>query len=152
MEQRRSKHALATLPGALTVALWAVYLLLALRNLPDLPYRVLINGSFGVLACLAALFDLRYWRSVLVLSLAVYLVTYVVLVGRMATMVTAGGTPFLDALSFYYSNSWVVTQGTFHERGMLEGIAYAFLEYAMPVLSVILILVLLASRRPHERA
>jgi len=134
-------------PGAFAVVLWSVYLLLALKNLPDLPQRVMISGAVGLLACVALLVKSRYWRGAVVLASSVYLVTYVVLVARMATMVTGGGTSLLSALSFYYSNSWVVAAGTFHERGPAEGLAYGFLEYGMPVLSVVLIIATLMPRR-----
>ena len=145
--QQRQKHPLTTVPGVLALVLWTVYLLLALKNLPDLPHRVLISGSFGLLACLAAVGQSRFWRGAVVLASSVYLVTYVVLVARMAMMVTGGGTSLMSALSFYYTNSWVVAAGTFHERGLMEGVAHGFLEYAMPVLSVVLIIVTLMSGR-----
>ena len=147
MEERHAKHPLTTAPGIFALVLWCLYLLLAVKNLPDLPQRVMISGSFGLLACLAMAVQSRYWRGAVVLASSVYLVTYVVLVARMATMVTGGGTSLLSALSFYYSNSWVVAAGTFHERGVVEGLAYGFLEYGMPVLSVILIIATLMSRR-----
>jgi hypothetical protein len=132
------------------VVLWSLYLLLAVKNLPDLPQRVMISGAFGLLACLAVVVSSRYWRGAVVLASSVYLVTYVVLVGRMAMMVTGGGTSLMSALSFYYTNSWVVAAGTFHERGLVAGLAHGFLEYAMPVLSVVLIIVTLMSRRSQN--
>lgn len=147
MEAREARHPLATGIGICALALWALYLLLAAKNLPDLPHRVLISGSFGLLACLALLTGFRYWRGAVLLSLAVYLVTYVVLVGRMAMMATGGGASLPAAVSFYYSNAWVVTGATFHERGALDGIAHAFLEYGMPALSLILIVAILMQRR-----
>ena len=150
MDDRHARHPLTTAPGVLALVLWFLYLLLALKNLPDLPQRVMINGFFGVLACLALLLRSKSWRAAVVLASSVYLVTYVVLVGRMVTMVTGGGTSLLSALSFYYSNAWVVAAGTFHERGLLAGAAYGFLEYGMPVLSVVLIVVTLMSRPPRR--
>ena len=136
MDERHARHPLTTAPGVL-----------ALKNLPDLPQRVMINGFFGLLACLALVMQSKYWRAAVVLASSVYLVTYVVLVGRMAMMVTGGGTSLFSALSFYYTNSWVVATGTFHERGPVDGVGYAFLEYGMLVLSVVLIIVILMSRR-----
>ena len=150
MEARGSRHPAATVPGVFALALWAVYLLVALKNLPDLPYRVMISGSFGLLACLTVLFHFRYWRGALVLASVVYLATYAILVGRMTTMATGGGASLLSALSFYYSNSWVVTLGTFHERGLVDGSAQVFLEYGMPVLSVLLIVLVLMSPRANR--
>lgn len=147
MDERHAKHPLTTAPGVFALVVWSLYLLLALKNLPDLPQRVMINGFFGLLACLAVVLKSKYWRAAVVLASSVYLVTYVVLVARMAMMVTGGGTSLMSALSFYYTNSWVVAAGTFHERGLVDGAAYAFLEYGMPVLSVVLIIVTLMSRR-----
>ena len=147
MEERHARHPLTTAPGVFAVLLWTVYLLLAVKNLPDLPQRVMISGCFGLLACVGLVFNSKYWRGAVVLASSVYLVTYVVLVGRMVTMVTGGGTSLMSALFFYYGNSWVVTAGTFHERGTVAGVAYGFLEYGMPILSVVLIVVTLMSRR-----
>jgi hypothetical protein len=147
MDERHGKHPLTTVPGVFALVLWSIYLLLALKNLPDLPHRVLISGSFGLAACLAVVLKFKYWRGVVLLASSVYLVTYAVLVTRMALMVTGGGTSFLSALSFYYANGWVYAAGTFQEKGFVDGLAYGFLEYAMPVLSVILILTTLMSRR-----
>ena len=151
MQAREAKHPAATAAGALALALWAIYLLLALKALPDLPYRVQIAGFFGLLACVGVIFKFKYWRGGIILSVLVYLATYVVLIGRMATMVTGSGASLLSAVGFYYTNSWVVTQGTFHERGVLDGVAHLFLEYGMPVLSLVLLIVALMSRRTPNR-
>ena len=151
MQSRQPSHPVATAAGAFAVALWAVYLLLAVKNLPDLPYRVVISGCFGLLACLGVLLRFKYWRAGIIVSVLVYLATYIVLVGRMATMVTGSGASLMSAVGFYYTNSWVVAQGTFQERGAIDGAAHAFLEYGMPVLSVVLLIVALMSRRQRSR-
>ena len=150
MQAREARHPAATAAGALALAVWVVYLLLAIKALPDLPYRVQISGFFGLLACLGVLFKIKYWRGGIILSALVYLATYIVLVGRMATMVTGSGASLLSAIGFYYTNSWVVTQGTFYERGALNGVAHVFLEYGMPVLSLVLLIVALMSRRRQQ--
>src|SRR5688572_25607324 len=108
MNGRDEKRAFASVPGVLALIVWVVYLLLALKNLPDLPNRVLISGSFGLLAVLAVVFDYRRWRAAVLLASAVYLVTYVVLVARMTLMATETGMPFLSALSFYYGTAWAL--------------------------------------------
>ena len=146
MQARHASHPIATAAGAFAVALWAVYLLLAIKALPDLPYRVMISGTFGLLACLGVLLRFKYWRAGIIVSVLVYLATYVVLVGRMATMVTGSGASFLSAVGFYYTNSWVVARGTFHERGAVDGAAHLFLESGMPALTLILLVVALMSR------
>jgi uncharacterized membrane protein YhdT len=54
---------------------------------------------------------------------------------------------FLSALSFYYSVSWRVAAGAFEEKGSMGGLTHAFLEYAMPILVIALILVILIFSR-----
>jgi hypothetical protein len=152
MNARELKHPLFTVPGAFALILWSAYLLLAIKNLPDLPHRVLISGSVGLIACLAVIANLRYWRGAVLLASSVYLVTYVVLVTRMALIVTGAETSFPSALSLYYGNGWMFTAGTFQEKGLLGGLAYGFLEYAMPVLTVALIIVTLTNRRNASSA
>jgi hypothetical protein len=150
MNGRYENRALATGPGLLALAVWIVYLLLALSNLPDLPHRVLISGFFGLLACVAVLLNYRHWRVAVLLASCVYLVTYAVLVTRMAMMVTDQGASLVSALSFYYSTSWQVSTGVFQERGFLGGLAHVFLEYLMPLLNIVLIALTLMSRRPKH--
>jgi hypothetical protein len=152
MNPRHEKRALGTGPGLLALAMWLVYLLLALNNLPDLPHRVSINGFFGLLACVAVLLNYRRWRFVVLLASCVYLVTYVVLVTRMATMVTEQGGSISSALLLYYKTSWQVTTGVFQERGFPGGLAHVFLEYIMPVLNVLLIAFTLMLRRREPYA
>ena len=151
MNGRDEKRALASVAGLLALAVWVVYLLLALKNLPDLPNRVLISGSFGLLAVLAVVFDYQHWRGAVLLASSVYLVTYVVLVARMTLMATETGMPFLSALSFYYGTAWALLTGIFQERGLMGVLEQGFLDYVMPILNVVLIGVTLMSRGSRRR-
>ena len=150
MNGRDEKRALASVPGVLALVVWCVYLLLALKNLPDLPNRVLISGAFGVLAILAVVFDYRHWRWAVALASSVYLVTYLVLVLRMTLVGTEAGMPFLSALSFYYGTSWALLSGIVQERGVSGALEQAFVDYLMPVLNVVLIAITLMSRPPRR--
>jgi hypothetical protein len=106
---------------------------------------VLIGGFFGLVACLAVVFNFTYWRSSVLLASTVYLLLYVIRIVRMTAI--AKDLSFLSALSFYYRVSWRVAAGAFEEKGLLGGLTHAFLEYVMPVLVVALISVILISSR-----
>ena len=142
----------ASVPGVSALVVWSVYLLLALLSIPDIPYRMLINSSFGLLACLAVAFNYRHWRFAVLLASLVYLVVYAIQLIRMANlMLDPEKTSLLSAVSFYYIASWQVTHGVFIERGAVAGLMHGFLEYGMPVLSVALIAAALMFRRPTDR-
>jgi hypothetical protein len=146
MENVYEDRSLPTVAGITTLAVWAVYLLLALASIPDVPYRMMINSFFGLVACVAVVLNYRRWRFAVVLASCVYLVVYAVQVIRMTgMMVSSDMSSLLSALAFYYSASWIVATGVFVERGVAAGLAYGFLEYVMPVLIVALIVVTLLS-------
>ena len=149
-ENLHDNHALASVPGISALAVWSVYLLLALVSIPDVPYRMMINSCFGLLACVAVILNYRRWRFAVLLASCVYVVVYAILVVRMAGMtLDPDKTPLLSTLSFYYSASWSVANGIFLERGVAAGLMHGFLEYVMPVLSVALIAVALMFRSPE---
>ena len=152
MENAHEDRSLSTVAGIAAFAAWTVYLLLALASIPDVPYRMMINGFFGLLACVAVVVNFRYWRLAVLLASCVYLVVYVVQIARMTSMMAGTDMPLLSALSFYYTASWAVATGVFIERGAASGLAHGFLEYAMPVLAVVLIVLTLMSRRPQPAA
>jgi hypothetical protein len=131
--------------GVFAIAVWLVYLLYTALYYPDVLTSVLIAGFFGLLACLAVVFNFTYWRSTVLLASSVYLLLYVIRIVRMTAI--AKDLPFLSALSFYYSVSWRVATGAFEEKGLVGGLTHAFLEYVMPVLVVALISVILISSR-----
>ena len=148
MNERDGIHPLASVPGVLALAVWAVYLLLALMSIPEVPYRMLIAGFFGVLACLAVVLNYRRWRFIVLLASSVYLLVYAIQVTRMTMMVTDPGKSPLSALSFYYSTLSRVSATIFQEKGVVGGLTHGFLEYVMPFLSAVLIGAVLISRRP----
>lgn len=142
------RRALATPLGIAALVVWAIYLLLGLAGIPDVPYRVLINGFFGVLVCLAVILNFRFWIATVLLASLVYLAVYAVLVLRMANMmVDPDKTSLLSALCAYYGTSWLVATGAFIERGVGGGLMHGFLEYAMPVLIAALFVLGLVSWR-----
>lgn len=154
MDERRIRHAVATVPGALALATWSVYALLAaFYYYPDLLPSVLTTGLIGLAACLAVIVNFTRWRLVVILASSVYLAFYAVRVGRMVGMVMDAGTPSISsAVSVYYNSLWIVNTGVFLERGTAVGLTHGVLEYVMPVLSLALIVVTLMSRRPDRNA
>lgn len=127
---------------------WSCYVLSVLPSFPDVTISTFVAGFFGIVACLAVIFNFNYWRAAILLTSAFYLLLYAIRVIRMVGMTTE--ISFLSALSFYYSASWQVAAAMFQEKGMAGGIAHAFLEYAMPVLIGALIAVTLISQRPQH--
>jgi hypothetical protein len=140
-----ANHPLSSVPGVFALAVWSIYLLYAALFYPDVLSSVLITAFFGLLACLAVVFNFRYWRSTILLASSVYLLLYVIRIVRMTAI--AKDLSFLSALSFYYSVSWRVAAGAFEEKGLLGGLTHGFLEYAMLMLIVALTLLVLISLR-----
>lgn len=134
MSKLNGNHPLTSVPGVFALALWSVYLLYALLYYPDVLTSVLIAGFFGLIACLAVVFNFTYWRSMVLLASSIYLLLYVIRIVRMTTI--AKHLSFLSALSFYYSVSWRVAAGAFEEKGLMGGLTHGFLEYVMPLLVV----------------
>ena len=146
MSEPYRNHPLASVQGVFALALWSVYSLYAALYYPDVLTSVLIGAFFGFVASLAVVFNFTYWRLTVLLASSVYLLLYVIRIVRMTAI--AKDLSFLSALSFYYSVSWRVAAGAFEEKGWVGGLTHVFLEYAMPILVIALILViLLFSRR-----
>jgi hypothetical protein len=145
MSEHYANHPLASVQGVFALALWSVYLLYAALYYPDVLTSVLIASFFGLVACLAVVFNFRYWRSTVLLASSVYLLLYVIRIVRMTAI--AKDLSFLSAIFFYYTVSWRVATGAFEEKGLVGGLTHAFLEYVMPVLVVALISVILLSSR-----
>lgn len=152
MDGQRRPHPIASVPGALAVAVWSVYVLSAATYAPDIRPSVLTIGFFGLLAGLAVCLNLAHWRLVVILASVVHLSFYATQVIRMVALTSEFKiSALLSALSFYYSSSWGVTVGIFQERGVVGGLIHGFLEFAMPVLSLALIGVTLISWRSRRR-
>ena len=153
MDHAYEDRPLTQFAGLLALAVWAIYIVLTLASIPDVPYRMMINSACGLMVCAALIANFRYWRAVVLLACGVYVVVYVVQLARMTGMMAGGDSAsLLSALAFYYSASWTVAPGVFLERGMLSGLIHGFLEYAMPLLVLVMIAVTLASRRPNVAA
>jgi hypothetical protein len=141
-------HPLTSAQGVFALVLWSVYSLYAALSYPDVLTSVLIGACFGFIACLAVVFNFSYWRFTVLLASFVYLLLYVIRIVRMTAI--AKDLSFLSALSSYYSVSWRVAAGAFEEKGWLGGLTHAFLEYAMPILVIALILAILIFSRPRH--
>jgi hypothetical protein len=148
MSNRFGNHPLASGRGVFALALWSVYSLYAPLSYPDVLTSVLIGAFFGFIACLAVVFNFSYWRFTVLLASFVYLLLYGIRIVRMTAI--AKDLSFLSALSSYYSVSWRVTAGAFEEKGWLGGLTHVFLEYAMPILVIALILVIQIFSRPRH--
>jgi hypothetical protein len=148
MNGERRQNPVASVSGALAVAVWSIYVLLAAFYAPDFRPSVLTIGVFGFLAILAVILNFAHWRLVVILASVVHLSFYVVQVVRMASM-TAGFeiSTLLPALSFYYRSSWRVASVMFQEKGTVGGLVHCHLEFVMPVLCLALIVLALVSRR-----
>jgi hypothetical protein len=144
-----AQPALATPLGVSAMVVWGIYLLLALIvSFPDVQYRVYINAVFGILAIVAVAINFRRWIGAVIVASLVYLVTYAVLVVRMAGMMSdPDKTSLPAALAAYYGASWIVASGAFIERGVWGGLTHGFLEYGMPVLVVALLVAALLTKR-----
>jgi hypothetical protein len=145
MSGHYENHPLTSVQGVFAIALWSLYLLYAALYYPNVLTSVLIAGFFGLVACVAVVFNFTYWRSAVLLASSVYLLLYVIRIVRMTAI--PKDLSFLSALFFYYSVSWRVTTAAFEEQGLMGGLTHAFLEYVMPVLVVVLTSVILISSR-----
>ena len=154
MDVKRGQHPIVSVPGALAVSVWTVYVLLAgLFYSPDIPLSVWPIGFFGILACLVVVLNFAHWRLVVIVASLVYLSFYVTRVIRMVAM-TAGFdlSALPSTLAFYYSASWHVTVAMLQEKGVAGSLMHGFLEYAMPVLSLVLIGLTLIFRHSQRNA
>lgn len=145
MSEPHRTHPLASVTGLFALLVWSFYALYAAFSYPASLTSVRVGASFGLIACLAVIFNFAYWRAAVLLASFVYLLLYVIRVVRMTAI--ANHLSFFSGLSFYYSTSWRVTAGSFEEKALLGGLLHAYLEFVMPMLDVALILVILISSR-----
>jgi hypothetical protein len=142
-------HPAKSAAGALALAAWVLYVLLAaIFYYPDYPASVWPIAGSGILACLAVALSYGYWRLVVILASCVYLLFYAVRIARMVAL-TSGFeiSSLLSTLCFYYLSSWQVTIGLLQERGLAASLMHGYIEYAMPVLSLVLIVVAVMKKR-----
>ena len=143
------RHPTASAPGLLALIAWSAYVLLAaFFYAPDFPPSALTIGACGILAILAVAVNFAYWRAAVALASIVFLVFYVVRVLRMAALTSGFELSALPStLAFYYGASWQVTLGLLQERGVAGALAHGTIEYAMPVLSILLIALVWITRK-----
>ena len=140
-------RAIATVPGVLALAAWTLYVLLNALQLPGVFPSVMVACAFGLLACVAVIANFRYWRAVVLIAATAYVVVYVIRVGGMMMIGADAGRSLASGLVSYYAMLWQITGGTFQEMGAFRGITQVFLDFVMPVLIVVSIVVTLISWR-----
>jgi hypothetical protein len=144
-----AQHPAKSATGAMALAAWALYVLLAaIFYFPDYPASVWPIAGSGILACLAVALSLRYWRLVVILASCVYLVFYAARILRMVALTSGFEISSLpSALFFYYLASWQVTIGMLQERGLTGSFMHGYIEYAMPILALTLIVLAVRAKR-----
>lgn len=114
MSEPHRTHPLASVTGLFALLVWSFYALYAAFSYPASLTSVRVGACFGLIACLAVIFNFAYWRAAVLLASFVYLLLYVIRVVRMTAI--ANHLSFFSGLSFYYSTSWRVTAGSFEEK------------------------------------
>lgn len=144
-----ASHPARSLPGALALAAWALYVLAAaIYYSPDYPASVWPIAGAGILACLAVGFNYAYWRLAVILASCVYVGFYVARVTRMVVLTSGFEISSLpSALSMYFKSLWIVTVVMLQEKGIAASLMHGYIEYAMPVLSLVLIVLAWKSSR-----
>lgn len=140
--------------GMLALSAWALYVAAAAYfYYPDYPPSVWVIGGCGIFACLAVGSNFAYWRVVVILASCVYWLFYAIRVMRMIALTSGFEISSLPStLAFYYSSSWRVTAGMLGEKGVAESFMHGYIEYAMPVLSFVLIALALLSQSVRVRS
>jgi hypothetical protein len=143
------EHPAKTLTGALALAAWALYVLLAaVFYYPDYPASVWPIAGAGILACLVVALNSAYWRLAVILASCVYVGFYVTRVMRMVVLTSGFEISSLpSALSLYFKSLWGVTTVMVLEKGVAASLMHGYIEYAMPLLSVVLIVLAWRSGR-----
>lgn len=142
-------HPAKSAAGALALAAWALYVLLAaIFYYPDYPASVWPIAGSGILACLAVALSYGYWRLAVILASCVYLLFYAVRIARMVALTSGFEISSLPStLCLYYLSSWQVTVAMLQERGLTGSLMHGYIEYVMPVLSLALIVVAVMKKR-----
>jgi hypothetical protein len=144
-----AQHPAKSATGVAVLAAWALYVLLAaIFYYPDYPASVWPIAGAGILACLAVAFNSAYWRLAVILASCVYVGFYVTRVMRMVVLTSGFEISSLpSALSMYFKSLWVVTVVIIQEKGIAASLMHSYIEYAMPVLSLVLIVVAVMKKR-----
>ena len=147
------QHPVKTVTGALALAAWALYVLSAgVYYAPDYPASFWPLAGAGIIAAAAVGAGFGRWRLVVILASCVYLAFYAVRVMRMVVLTQGFEISSLpSALCSYFQSMWVVTNVMLQEKGVSASLMHGYIEYAMPLLSLLLIaLAWLSSRRAAE--
>jgi len=144
-----AQHPAKNATGVAALAAWALYVLLAaIFYYPDYPASVWPIAGVGILACLAVAFNSAYWRLAVILASCVYVGFYVTRVMRMVVLTSGFEISLLpSALSLYFKSLWIVTVVMLQEKGIAASLMHGYIEYVMPVLSLVLIVLAWKSRR-----
>ena len=144
-----AQHPAKNATGVAALAAWALYVLLAaIFYYPDYPASVWPIAGAGILACLAVAFNSAYWRLAVILASCVYVGFYVTRVMRMVVLTSGFEISSLpSALSLYFKSLWIVTVVMLQEKGIAASLMHGYIEYVMPVLSLVLIVLAWKSRR-----
>jgi hypothetical protein len=142
-------HPARTAAGALALAAWSLYILAAaLFYAPDYPASVWPIAGAGILAGLAVGANFGRWRLVVILASCVYLAFYVVRVLRMVALTSGFEISSLPtAVAFYFKSLVIVTIAMLEERGVAASLMHGYIEYAMPVLSLTLIVLTVIGKK-----
>jgi hypothetical protein len=143
------QHSAKSLAGALALAAWALYVLLAaIFYYPDYPASVWPIAGAGILACLALAFNSAYWRLAVILASCVYVGFYVTRVMRMVVLTSGFEISSLpSALSMYFKSLWVVTVVMLQEKGIAASLMHGYIEYVMPLLTLTLIVLAVRAKK-----
>ena len=153
MDGPRGQHPAASVAGVLALAAWALYVLAAaVFYAPDYPESVWPIAGAGMLACLAVGFNFAHWRLVVILASCVYVAFYAVRVMRMVVLTSGFEISSLpSAVCNYFRSLWTVTVAMLQEKGGGASLMHGYIEYAMPLLSLVLIALAELSRRRSTR-
>ena len=143
------QHPARSATGGLALVAWVLYVLLAaVFYYPDYPASVWPIAGAGIVACLVVAFNSAYWRLAVILASCVYVGFYVTRVMRMVVLTSGFEISSLpSALSFYFKSLWIVTVAMLQEKGIAASLMHGYIEYAMPLLSLALIVLVWMSRR-----
>jgi hypothetical protein len=135
------QHPAKSATGAVALSAWALYVLIAaVFYYPDYPASVWPLAGAGILACLAVAFNSAYWRLAVILASCVYVGFYVTRVMRMVVLTSGFEISSLPSvLSFYFKSLWIVTVAMLQEKGIAASLMHGYIEYAMPLLTLTLI-------------
>jgi hypothetical protein len=142
-------HPATSAAGVLALAAWGLYVLAAaFFYYPDTPASVWPIAGAGILACVAVGANFGRWRLAVIAASCVYLAFYAVRVLRMVALTSGFEISSLPtALVLYFGSLASVTIGMRLDRGVAASLMHGYIEYAMPLLCLALIVMALRKAR-----